>query len=66
MSKVLRVIFLFFIYFTSIFVSYAEEEINIISRSEWGADESYRYLDSKEWQGMLKKRNSTPKRKLTK
>jgi hypothetical protein len=65
-SKVLRVIFLFFIYFVSISASYAEEKINIISRSEWGADESYRYLDSEEWQKLLKKRNLAPKRELTK
>jgi hypothetical protein len=66
MSKVLGVIFLFILYFFSISVSYAEEKINIISRSEWGADESYRYLDSEEWQKLLKKRNLAPKRELTK
>jgi len=38
-SKVLRVLILFFLYFVSFSVLYAEEEINIISREQWGADE---------------------------
>lgn len=64
-SKVLRVLILFFLYFVSFSVLYAEEEINIISREQWGADEWYRYLDSEKWQKILKKWEETPKRELT-
>jgi hypothetical protein len=36
---------------------FAWNELKIISRSEWGANEEYRYIDSKEWKDIIKKEN---------
>jgi hypothetical protein len=42
-----------------------EDTIEIIPRSEWGANEEYRYRDSKEWQNILKKIEDAPKVELS-
>jgi hypothetical protein len=42
-----------------------EDTIKIIPRSEWGANEEYRYRDSKEWQNILKKIEDAPKVELS-
>ncbi|QFR39361.1 hypothetical protein A9Q91_03960 [Candidatus Gracilibacteria bacterium 28_42_T64] len=52
MRKILAILFTTFFIFTS---SYANEDLKIISRSQWGANESYRYVDSPEWQSIIKK-----------
>ena len=62
MSKVFGIFFLFFLLYNQIF---AENDIKIISRQEWGANESYRYLDSPEWQKIVTKWDNTPKKELT-
>lgn len=36
---------------------FAWNELKIISRSEWGANEEYRYMDSKEWKDIIQKEN---------
>ena len=51
MRKIFYIIFLFFLYFTSTF---ADENIKIISRSEWWADENIRFSDSPEWIKIIK------------
>ena len=35
----------------------AEEDLRIISREEWGANEEYRYQDSKYWKNIFINRN---------
>lgn len=62
MSKILLI--LFFI-FSFIFQVNANSDIKIITRAEWWANESYRYLDSLEWINIIKKRNNTSKLHLT-
>jgi peptidoglycan hydrolase-like amidase len=51
--KIFYILFLFFSFFLTAFWN---EELKIISRSEWWADENYRYIDSPQWQDILKKR----------
>lgn len=53
MRKIFYIVFLFFVYISSTFAS---DDIKIISRAEWWADESIRYVDSPEWQAIFKKR----------
>ncbi|MDP2090301.1 MAG: N-acetylmuramoyl-L-alanine amidase [Candidatus Gracilibacteria bacterium] len=48
--KIFYTIFLFFLLFSSTFAS---EDIKIITRAEWGADENIRYIDSVEWKEIL-------------
>lgn len=55
MRKIFSWFFLFFCLFWSVF---AQSDIKIISREEWWADESYRFLDSKEWEEIFKKRKA--------
>ena len=62
--KSLFFIFISFLFYTWVFAS-SSWEIKIITREQWWADESYRYLDSKEWKDLIKKWNNTPKRELT-
>lgn len=49
-----KIFLLFFILFVSITSTFASNDIKIISREEWWADENYRYLDSPEWVKILK------------
>ncbi len=53
MRKIFYTIFLFFLLFSSTFAS---NDVKIISRADWWADESIRYTDSPEWQEIFKKR----------
>ena len=62
MSKILGSVFLFLLFCSSAF---AGEDIKIISRSEWWADENYRYLDSSQWQKILDNWDKAPKKELT-
>ena len=63
MRKILAYIFLIFLYTWSV---NASEELKIISRYEWWANESYRYLDWPEWQEILKKREEANKKWIEK
>jgi len=62
MSKILTYIFVSFLFFTQTF---ANNEIKIISRSKWWANETYRYLDSPEWKKIIENRKKTQKKELT-
>ena len=53
MKKVFLLFLLLFITFSSTF---AQDKIKIISREEWWADESYRFLDSNAWKEIFKDR----------
>lgn len=50
MRKIFLVLFFLFI---SIWWVFASNDIEIISREEWWADEDYRYLDSSQWISIL-------------
>jgi len=65
-SKIFKTLFFIFSLFT-IYTSFASswDSIKIITREQWWANESYRYLDSKEWIDLLNKWKNTPKRELT-
>jgi len=52
MRKIFCIFILFFVYYSQ---TLAENELRIISRSEWWADENIRFVDSLEWQKILKK-----------
>jgi hypothetical protein len=67
MSKVFKLLILISLYFLSFYSVDAviNDEINIISRQQWGAEESFRYLDSPEWKKAIKKMKSTPKKELS-
>jgi len=54
MIKIFTLIFLFFSF---LFTTYASNDIKIISRAEWWANESYRYIYWPEWGSILKKRD---------
>ncbi len=56
---------IFFIFFSLKTVLANWESIKIISRSEWWANENFRYLDSKIWQEKIQKWKNSPKKKLT-
>ena len=51
--KIFYILFFIFLLIPSAFWS---EDLKIISREEWGANENYRFADSKEWQDIFKKR----------
>ncbi len=51
--KIFYILFFIFLLIPSAFWS---EDLKIISREEWGANENYRFTDSKEWQDIFKKR----------
>ncbi|MFK7780011.1 MAG: N-acetylmuramoyl-L-alanine amidase [Candidatus Gracilibacteria bacterium] len=51
-----KVFLIFLVLFVPISSTFALNDIKIISRDEWGADESYRYIDSPEWVQILKDR----------
>lgn len=53
MREIFYIVFLFFI---SFWYTYSANDIKIISRSEWWANENYRFIDSNEWKTILKKR----------
>lgn len=59
MRKIFTIIFLSFLFLWNV---NASEELKIISRSEWWANESYRYLDWPEWQEIFKKREEANQR----
>jgi len=67
-SKIFKTLFFVFITFLIYLWVFASDtdEIKIISRQQWWANESYRYLDSKEWIALIKKWNNAPRRELTK
>lgn len=54
-------LFLFFIHFSCYNSVFSENSVNIISREEWWADESYRNLDSVEWKKILWDKNNIKK-----
>ena len=56
-----KILLTFFIYFCFFSYTFALEDIKIISRDEWWAYESYRYLDSDEWKSIIKKRDEANK-----
>nr|MDD3720260.1 N-acetylmuramoyl-L-alanine amidase [Candidatus Gracilibacteria bacterium] len=50
MSKIfVRFLLIFFVTFTFFHIVSASDDIKIITRSEWGADETWRYADSDVW-----------------
>jgi hypothetical protein len=51
--KIFYILFLLFFLIPSVFWS---EDLKIISREEWWANENYRFTDSEEWQNIFKKR----------
>ncbi len=53
MSKIFAFIFCFFVF---IWTTFWSDDIKIISREEWWADEEYRFMDSVYWQEILDKR----------
>ena len=66
MSKIFKTLFLLFSYFIlNMSVFAVDWEIKIISRADWWAIEEYRYLDSPEWERIIKKWKNTPKTELT-
>lgn len=72
MSKIFGGIILFLLYFFSFSqviwsweLDLVENEIKIITREEWWADEWFRFLDSDEWKEIIKKWKDTPKKELT-
>lgn len=60
MSKILISVFLVFISLFRI-EAFASEEIKIISREEWWANESYRYLNWPEWKDIIEERSKLEK-----
>ncbi len=72
MSKVLKWFWINLLFFWLFFgilqvkSAFWSENLNIISRSEWWADESLRYKDSKVWQDYYKKLESEAKKEETK
>lgn len=63
MSKVLLLFILVFFYFVPVFSN--SDEINIIKRSEWWAEEKYRYRDSSYWIDILRRWSEAPVKELT-
>lgn len=59
MIKIFLLLFFYFIWFSSLF---AFDDIYIISREDWWADEEMRFLDSSYWQYILKKREENSKK----
>ena len=61
MRKIFLLFLLIFIYIYSIWGWFADNNIKIISREEWWANESYRNLDSPEWKKILWDKNNIKK-----
>lgn len=59
MRKIFYIVFLFFISLINVFAS---NNIKIISREEWWANENFRFIDSQEWINILKKREDDIKK----
>ena len=55
----MKIFYILFLFFISIYTTFAVNEIDIISREEWWANESFRYIDWPEWTEILKKRNES-------
>ena len=53
MRKIFCILFLFLLSFLDVF---SDNELKIITRSEWWANENYRYIDSDEWKKVLEER----------
>ncbi len=66
MSKVFKLVILFFLFFSFIWYIKSSniDDIDIISRAQWNAVESFRYLDSKQWQDKLSKASNITKKEL--
>jgi len=66
MSKIFKLLILFFLYFIVFndLNALNNEDINIISRSEWWASEPFRYLDSEVWEKKISNWEKTPKKSL--
>ncbi len=60
-----KILLIFFFFFSIIFSVYANDEIEIIKREDWWANETYRYRDSPEWQRILKSIELESKEELT-
>lgn len=58
MKKILLLLICYLFFASNII--FADESLKIITRSEWWADEEYRYMDSEQWQAIIKRRNETP------
>jgi len=66
MSKIFKTLLFILLLFSSNNLLFANSwDLQIISRSEWWAQEKYRYLDSNEWQKIIEKWKNTPKVELT-
>lgn len=57
-----KLFYILFLLFVSLSSTFAENEIKIISREDWWADESFRYIDSPEWKWILKDREDKAKK----
>ena len=55
MRKIFYILFLLFIYSSTTF---AANDLKIITREEWWANESYRFIESPEWQNIFTKRKN--------
>lgn len=62
-NKILTIGFIIFFFFQ--FTFSFDDSIKIISRKEWGANEEYRYKDSKEWKNILQKWSDVSKTEPT-
>lgn len=62
----LKILAIFFLFFSSVFSSFASDDIKIIKRSERWAQEDYRYLDSSYRQDIIKKEEINSKNRLEK
>lgn len=66
MSKVFKTLFfIFWFIYINLSVFAVNDDIKIISRVQWWAMESYRYLDSPEWISIIEKWKNTTKVELT-
>ncbi len=54
MRKIIALFFLIFFVLFNISYSFAAEKLKIISRSEWWANEQYRYWNSTQWKNIFK------------
>lgn len=52
-----KIFYILFLVFFSFLKAFASDDIKIITREEWWANENYRYIDSNEWKNILEKMN---------
>ena len=62
MSKIFTILFIFFSYCS---ITFAWDDLKIITREEWWANEEYRYIDSPEWKKILASWDSYESKPLT-